>query len=166
MKFRTSSATLTASVLLLGCSTMGNQEGAKSTAGSCIQANTKAETCEMKGGALFCPIYVFNTPSGTVVFPYKLKVPAGVKARLVWRLLEPKSQFIADDGPQELKNNSEFEDGSPSADDDGTISANGQRYKITYKNRLASTTHSYTIQFRNQGGTVFKCDPTITNEAD
>ena len=171
MNPRVSIATAAASTMLAGCCCLSPPDrtggpGKTPVAGQCAQANTKAATCEPKGNKLICPVYVYNTPDGTVVFPYRLLVPAREKAIIVWHLAEPKNRFEANDGPLELKTNGEFEEGGPTDDPDGgSLAARGKKFKIHYKNTVPVTAHSYTIKFRNQSGTEFKCDPIITNES-
>lgn len=141
--------------------------GVEPRANACLINDTKANTCRSQGSHLVCDLYVYNTPGGTVVYPYTLLVPPRQKAKLVWHLLEPKMKFERADGPQELKQNTEFDDGGPTDDPDGTIiAASGKRYTVFDKNTVGRR-HEYTIQFRSQqSGTVFRCDPTIENVAD
>jgi hypothetical protein len=134
-------------------------------ANSCLQPDTKAMTCEPKGNNLICPVYVYNTPAGIVVYPYTLVVPAREKARIVWHLIEPRTEFLDRDGPQELKRESEFENGGSTddADGDGAVRPKGKKYRFHYKNSQPGKTFNYTIKFRSTSGTEFFCDPAITN---
>lgn len=153
---------------LLGCGSTPDQPRAASAAPSCLLSNTVAETCEPQGNQLICPVYVFSTPNGPAVFPYRLNVPRGREARIVWHLLEPRARFLRADGPRDLNNNSEFDQGSPSNDHDGgnDSGANGRKYKFRYKNMVTSATHDYTIFYRSGTGQEVSCHPTITNNAD
>ena len=144
------------------------EPGAEPRANACLIDNTRANTCRSQGGHLVCDLYVYNTPGGTVVYPYTLLVPARQKAKLVWPWIEPKMKFESGDGPIELKRNPEFEDGGPTDDPDGTIIArSGKKYTVFDKNTVGKR-HAYTIQFRSsqQSSTEFSCDPYIENEAN
>jgi hypothetical protein len=149
-------------LVLVGCATPGEKARSHNV---CVQSDTKAATCEQRGVVLFCPVYVYNTTNGPVVYPYTLVVPAREKARIVWHLLEPKTEFLAADGPQELKQESEFEDGGPTdhPEGGGNPGAKGKKYRFHYKNTQPGKTFKYTIKFRSAAGTEFGCDPAITN---
>lgn len=158
--------------VLLGCSSVqkeGDQAAVRTV--QCVASNTAENTCRRnQQGKLVCHAWVFSTPSGPVVYPYKVIVGVpGEKHRIVWHLLEPGAKFKREDGPRELKSNGHFEEGFPANDDDGDNDSgdNGKKYRFTYKNNQHSPSggHKYTIFFRNSANQLMSCDPNIENEA-
>lgn len=135
----------------------------------CLQADTTADTCSKRsGGVWVCDVHVYSTPGGPVVYPYTLLVPrAAVKPTIVWHLLEPGSAFRTDDGPLELKEDTNFTGGAPSASAAGaSMSLKKQRrYRIVQKVVAPGASHHYSIQYVDPAGNVRKCDPNINNQS-
>lgn len=157
---------------VLGCSTPDNvAPDMAPRAETCQQSGTSENTCQRKNGKLVCHAYVFGTRGGPQVYPFKLVVRRpGEPVTVVWHLLEPGAKFLVNDGPQELKNNGEFKDGSPTNDEDGAPSTgnSGRKYRFTYLNTIQSPAggHKYTIAYRTAAGQIARCDPNIENEAN
>jgi len=135
---------------------------------------TELRTCTKRGASdnWVCDVFVYNVKPMPVVLPYTLITPKPEEAKnlkIVWHLIDPydEFEFHQGDGPQELKNNKEFEDfGSVNRVDDAASSAKGSKYRMNYKNTDVGTEHWYTIQFRNKKGQVFSCDPNIVNSGN
>lgn len=159
--------------MVSGCAWMSDRTTGQGTVttGSvpaCLLGNTEEMTCEPRPWGASCPVYVFETPGGTVVYPGTLKVPKNLRgARIVWHLLEPKASFDTGDGPQGLTS-TQFEDGGATNDPEGggAVSTSGKKYRFVYKNIGAAPPYKYTVRYHNGQGALVQCDPNITNEAN
>ncbi len=175
-------AGIVGSTLLAGCSifcptcpTPTPTPDQSVSAGKCLQANTKASTCEQRAGVQVCTLYVYSvpasagTPASAVVYPYTLVVPPRQPAVIVWHLVEPRARFRVGDGPLNITKPREFENARPTEAADGALSApavaSGRNFRIDYKNAEQSIKSEYKIQYHTGTGTRVECDPVITNEA-
>lgn len=171
MNYKTVLLGLTAAYASLGCSTTAERTSAAGLP-VCLISGTAQATCDTSG---VCPVYVFNSKDGPVVFPYRLRLPRDKPLKIVWRLLD-SSTFTVDDGPKDIVNTRnpsmrsdlQFSGGTPATDPTGSNPARaGQYYRLDYKSGNSSQGWRYSIQFRDAfTGQVFKCDPVIDDEGN
>ncbi len=122
-----------------------------------------------------CDVYVY-TANPPIVLPYRLDAPKNVpNLKIVWHLIDPDAFFEASDGPLWTKPSSpaEFTDVGPvNSPSDPASSAKANKYRITYKNTVASQEHPYVIKFKKPNALdsrlsdEFSCDPNITNSGN
>jgi hypothetical protein len=177
---------LLGTALLAGCAQTARQEVTADVApaGVCALHKTRGNTCVLRtnnNGAqrrvchLYAGVMDVNGSEKPYVFPHRLSTPgpSNIPTVIVWHLLDPRFVFKSDDGPLELKNNNEFSNGKPTDDIDGdpeeTLAplAQGQRYRIRFRNTMGSKTHDYRISFRRSDGSDTRvCDPRIVNDGN
>jgi len=132
----------------------------------CQGKDTAANTCDESGtGPMQCHVHVSGEGVNMKVTPFTLRVPrppdpanpSRVRpAFIILHADEADYRFTNADGPPELKNHPQFQNGAPMN--------NGKEYRILFLNGpLGPRGVYYTIGVR-KGEQVSRCDPLIYNE--